>query len=212
MDMEIAERPEVKDKILQAAFSMFCQRGIKSVSMDDIAQHLSMSKKTLYKWFRNKDQVIYEAMEAYLGNVQQDCECFIETSGNAIEELFQVVALSKRVFSNMHPSVFYDLQKYHPASWDLWMQHKNGYILEKVRDNIRRGMKEGLFRQDLDVDVMARMRLVLIELPFNPTVFPPHQYDARRVQMAVLEHYMLGIATLKGHKLINELKHIKEEE
>lgn len=212
MDMEIAERPEAKDKILQAAFGMFCQRGIKSVSMDDIAQHLSMSKKTLYKWFRNKDQVIYEAMEAYLGNVQQDCECFIETSGNAIEELFQVVALTKRVFSNMHPSIFHDLQKYHPASWDLWMQHKNGYILEKVRDNIRRGMKEGLFRKDLDVDVMARMRLVLIELPFNQAVFPPHQYDARRVQMAVLEHYMLGIATLKGHKLINELKQVTEEE
>lgn len=212
MDMETAERTEAKDKILQAAFGMFCQCGIKSVSMDDIAQRLSMSKKTLYKWFRNKDQVIYEAMEAYLGNVQQDCECFIETSGSAIEELFQVVELTKRVFSNMHPSIFHDLQKYHPDSWDLWMQHKNGYILEKVEANIRRGMKEGLFRQGLDVDVMARMRLVLIELPFNQAVFPPHQYDARRVQMAVLEHYMLGIATLKGHKLINELKHINEEE
>lgn len=212
MDMEIAERSEAKDKIMQAAFGMFCQRGIKSVSMDDIAQHLSMSKKTLYKWFRNKDEVIYEAMDAYLMGVQQDCECFIETSGNAIEELFQVVALTKRVFSNMHPSIFHDLQKYHPTSWDLWMQHKNGYILEKVRDNIKRGMKEGLFRKDLDVDVMARMRLVLIELPFNQAVFPPDLYDARRVQMAVLEHYMLGIATLKGHKLINELKQVTEEE
>ncbi|GHA66434.1 TetR/AcrR family transcriptional regulator [Pontibacter akesuensis] len=210
--METAEKTEAKDKILQAAFEMFCQRGIKSVSMDDIAQHLSMSKKTLYKWFRNKDQVIYEAIEGFLGSVQQDCECFIETSGNAIEELFQIVDLSKRVFSNMHPSIFYDLQKYHPDSWNLWMQHKNAYILEKVRENILRGMKEGLFRRDLDVEVMARMRLVLIELPFNQLVFPPHQYDARRVQLAVLEHYMLGIATLKGHKLINELKHITEEE
>jgi len=211
-DMETAETTEIKQKILQAAFALFCQRGIKSVSMDDIAQHLSMSKKTLYKWFRNKDQVVYEGLEGFLASIQQDSECCSVAADNAVEELFRVVALTKKVFSSIHPSIFHDLQKYHQSSWELWTNHKNSFMLEKVKQNIRRGMAEGLFRGDLEVNVMARIRLILIELPFNQEVFPPHQYDVRRVQLSVLEHYILGMATLKGHKLINELRHITEEE
>lgn len=191
---------------------MFCQRGIKSVSMDDIAQHLAMSKKTLYKWFKNKDQVVYDSTSDYLYCIQHDCEGFIEQASNAIDELFQIMKLTKQVFSKIHPSIFHDLQKYHRDSWELWMRHKNSFMLEKVKGNIVRGMQEGLFRQDLDVEVMARMRLAILELPFNAEVFPPHDFDIKQVQLAVLEHYMLGMATLKGHKLINEYKQITEEE
>lgn len=131
--METAERTDLKEKIKRAAFSMFCQRGIKSVSMDDIAQHLAMSKKTLYKWFKNKDEVVYEATADYLCCVQHDCEGYIEQAQNAIDELFQVMALTKQVFSQTHPSIFHDLQKYHHDSWQLWLQHKNSFMLQKVK-------------------------------------------------------------------------------
>ncbi|RIJ37412.1 TetR/AcrR family transcriptional regulator [Pontibacter oryzae] len=210
--METAERPDIKGKISQAAFGMFCLRGIKSVSMDDIAQHLAMSKKTLYKWFKNKDQVVYESTANYLCCVQHDCEGFIAKAENAIDELFQIMALTKQVFSKIHPSIFHDLQKYHRESWELWMQHKNSFMLSKVKENIVRGIEEGLFRKDLDVEIMARMRLAILELPFDAQAFPPDKYEIRRVQLAVLEHYMLGMATLKGHKLINQYKQITEEE
>ncbi|MFD1184841.1 TetR/AcrR family transcriptional regulator [Pontibacter rugosus] len=212
MDMETVEKTEPKCRIMRAAFGMFCQCGIKSVSMDDIAQYLSMSKKTLYKWFKNKDQVVYESTSDYLSRVQQDSMCCISKADNAIDELFQVLTLTKEVFSNMHPSIFHDLQKYHGDAWQLWMEHKNNFMLEKVRENIRRGMAEGLYRKDLDVEVMARMRLALIELIFRKDIYPPHQFEISRTQLAVLEHYMLGMATLKGHKLINEYKQITEEE
>lgn len=191
---------------------MFCQRGIKSVSMDDIAQHLAMSKKTLYKWFKNKDQVVYDSTASYLMHIQSDCECFIQQADNAIDELFQIMTLTKQVFSKIHPSIFHDLQKYHRDSWELWRQHKNSFMLTKVKQNITRGMEEGLFRKDLNVEIMARMRLAVLELPFNAETFPPHEYNIKQVQLAVLEHYMLGMATLKGHKLINEYKQVTEEE
>ncbi len=210
--METTEKPDIKGKILKAAFGLFCQRGIKSVSMDDIAQHLAMSKKTLYKWFKNKDQVVYESTANYLCCVEHDCELLVQQAQNAIDELFQVMCLTKEVFSKIHPSIFHDLQKYHRESWELWLQHKNSFMLTKVRENMLRGMGEGLFRKDLDVDVMARMRLAVLELPFNAEIFPPHTYDIKQVQLAVLEHYMMGMATLKGHKLINEYKQITEEE
>ncbi len=210
--MDTAAQTQPQQRILQAAFNMFCQRGIRGVSMDDIAQYLAMSKKTLYKWFKNKDQVVFDSTETYITTIQTECEAFANQTTNAIDELFHLMALTKQVLSVIHPSVFNDLQKYHPESWELWMRHKNSFMLETVKRNIERGMQEGLFRNDLDVDVMARMRLAMIDLPFNADIFPPNHYSISQVQLAVLEHYMLGMATLKGHKLINMYKEVTEEE
>lgn len=211
-NIELEERIDAKNKISGTAFELFCQRGIKSVSMDDIAQFLGMSKKTIYKWFENKNEIVVASTGAYLSGMQQRCEVFLQDSNNAIEELFNIMGMTRELFNQFHPSVFYDLQKYHPEAWQLWVKHRDEFMFEKIKLNLLRGIKEGLFRKDLDVEVMAKLRLAQIELPFNPVLFPPHKYDLKRVQMASLEHYMLGLATLKGHKLINELKHIKEEE
>ncbi|WP_242921174.1 TetR/AcrR family transcriptional regulator [Pontibacter liquoris] len=210
--MDTVEKTTAKDKIAEAAFGLFCQKGIKSVSMDDIAQHLGMSKKTIYKWFDNKDEVVYAACQQYLLAVENTCEGIITKAENAIAELFDLMALSKKVFTEIHPSIFHDLQKYHPTGWELWESHKRNYILQKIKQNIARGMGEGLFRNDLEVDIVARLRLAMIEMPFNAMLFPQHKFDIPRVQLACLEHYMLGMATLKGHKLINAYKHVTEEE
>jgi len=210
--MDTAEKTEAKDKIAAAAFGLFCQKGIKSVSMDDIAQHLGMSKKTIYKWFENKDQIVYAACHSYLVAVEHTCERITTETGNAIEELLRLMELNKNVFTKIHPSIFYDLRKYHSTGWELWESHKNTYILQKISQNIVRGMREGLFRNDLEVDIIARLRLAMIEMPFNQLLFPPHMFDVQKVQLAGLEHYMLGMATLKGHKLINAYRHTIEED
>ncbi len=209
--MEIAEKTEQRNKISGAAFELFCQRGIKSVSMDDIAQHLGMSKKTIYKWFDNKNEVVIAAVSNYLENMEHTA-CEWSGAANAVEELFNLVKLSRQIFSQLNQSIFYELQKYHPDAWQLWVNHKNCFTLKKIKQNLLRGMSEGLFRSDLDVDVMARLRLAQIEVPFNKNYFPPHEFELSHVQMVSLELYMLGIATLKGHKLINNLKYITEEE
>jgi AcrR family transcriptional regulator len=203
---------EVKDKILTESFRLFCRRGIKSVSMDDIALQLAMSKKTLYKWFENKDELVKAVIELHLQANECGCAETTNASANAVDELLRIMALNKRLFSQLHPSVFYDLQKYHPGAWNLFNEHKTNFILATVKANIRRGMKEGLFRADLDVEVMSRLRLAQIELVFNPDIFPPDQFNIGEVQLECLEHFMLGIATLKGHKLINAYKKVNEEE
>ncbi|MBC5994854.1 TetR/AcrR family transcriptional regulator [Pontibacter cellulosilyticus] len=210
--METTENLETKLKITQAAFELFCQRGIKSVSMDDIAQHLSMSKKTIYKWFDNKDQIVYYSCKTFLQTMEDDCECSMQGAGNAIEELWGLMEMTKRVVARVHPSIFHDVQKYHGDSWQLWLAHKYEFILEKVKLNILRGVAEGLYRGDLDVEIIARMRLGMIEMAYDNKLFPPHEFNIQKVQVDMLEHYMLGMATLRGHKMINEFKHRIEEE
>ena len=210
--MEIEENIEIKNRISQAAFELFCQKGIKSVSMDDIAQHLSMSKKTIYKWFDNKDQIVYHSCKCFLDAIESDCENYMKGANNAIEELWGLMEMTKSITGRVHPSIFHDVQKYHRDSWQLWVAHKYSFMLEKIKLNILRGVAEGLFRGDLDVEIMSRMRLGMIELAYDNRLFPPHEFNIQQVQVDMLEHYMLGMATLRGHKMINEFKHRIEEE
>ncbi len=203
---------EIKDKILEVAFRLFLRRGIKSVSMDDIAIELGVSKKTIYKWFENKDEIVEAALQAYLSDMDRECAGFPGVTNNAIEELFSIMAMVRQKLVGVNPSLFFDLQKYHPKAYQLWVQHKNEVIYGQIVDNINRGKAEGLYRHDLNIEIMARMRLLQTEHSFNPDFFPPEQFDMQKVQLAILEHFMLGIATLKGHKLINKFKEVTEEE
>jgi len=205
-------RVEIKNKILAEACRLFCRRGIKSVSMDDIALQLAMSKKTLYKWFENKDELVQAVINLQLEANECGCDEMSKTATNAVDELLRIMIMNKKFFSELHPSLFFDLQKYHSGAWKLFNEHKNKFILTKVKHNIQRGMEEGLFRPDLDIEIMSRLRLAQIELVFNPDVFPPGQFDVGKVQLACLEHFMLGIATPEGHELINRYKKITEEE
>ncbi len=203
---------EPKDRILLTAEKLFMRAGIRSVSMDDIAQELAISKKTLYKWFENKDQIVHAVMQSHFGRKAHECEGLVRGATSAIDELFRMMDWVRSQFSDVHPGIFYDLQKFYPESWVLWVEHKHSYILRQISDNLHRGVHEGLYRADLDVDVLARLRLAQIELAFNADVYPPRQFGVQRLQQVILEHFMLGVATLKGHKLINSYRHVIEEE
>ncbi|RYU83699.1 TetR/AcrR family transcriptional regulator [Hymenobacter persicinus] len=203
---------EIKDRILQAAVGLFTRNGIRSVSMDDIAAHLGISKKTLYKWFENKDQIVSAVITNHLNGVQGECENLISRTRNAVDEMVQMMDWAKRQFANINPNAIHDLRKYYPAAWSLFHAHKSNYILSQIQANLRRGVSEGLYRADLDVEVLSRLRLAQIDILFDPDVFPHDQFDQPRVQMACNEHFLLGMVTLKGHKLINEYRHVTEEE
>ncbi|MDQ2794345.1 MAG: TetR/AcrR family transcriptional regulator, partial [Bacteroidota bacterium] len=187
---------EIKDRILDHAQQLFMRNGIKSVSMDDIATDMAMSKKTLYKWFENKDQIVEASMGRHLLGTQFDCTAMIESATSAIDELFQMMKWTRQQFSNVHPSIFYDLRKYYPEAWALFRAHKSTFILDQITRNLRRGITEGLFRADLDVDVLARLSLAQIELAFDPELYPPAQFAPKRVNQVFDEHFLLGVATL----------------
>ncbi|MCR5887776.1 TetR/AcrR family transcriptional regulator [Hymenobacter sp. J193] len=203
---------EIKDRIIVGAVELFMRKGIRSVSMDDIATTLGMSKKTLYKWFENKDQIVLAVMQQRLNREEDDCETAFAQGSNALEAMFSLIQWHRDMLTNIHPSIFHDLQKYYPQAWALFDEHKNTFILAKVAANIRRGMEEGLYRPDLDVEVLSRLHLAEIELMFNNAVFPTRQFDIQRVNSVIVEHFLTGISTLKGHKVINEYRQVTETE
>lgn len=187
------------------------RNGIRSVSMDDIAADLAMSKKTLYKWFANKDQIVVTAIQAHITQ-EETCSQQMPPAENALEEMFHFMQWHRQMLAGMHPSIFYDLQKYHPQAWSLFVEHKNTFILQKVADDLHRGMREGVFRADLDVEVLSRLRLAEIDLCFDNHVFPHRQFELVHLHTVCLEHFLLGVVSLKGHKLINHYRQVTETE
>lgn len=203
---------ENKDRILTRAAALFMRNGIRSVSMDDIAADLGMSKKTLYKTFTNKDEIVLGVMSTHLCQAQGECARVASHATDAVQEMLTISAWADQQFGNIHPSIFHDLRKYYPAAWTLFRAHKSGFILEQITRNLRRGIAEGLFRADLDVDVLARLNLAQIELVFDAELYPPAEFAPMRVNKVCDEHFLLGVATLKGHRLFNKYQHITEEE
>ncbi len=201
-----------RDRILSGAQDLFFQKGIRSITMDDIAQHLGMSKKTIYSFFKDKDEIVNAMIENKIGVDKREIGAICNCGKNVVEEVFGIMKHMTQMFSKLNPVVFYDLQKYHPEAWKKFKQFKEEFILGLVEKNIEDGKKQGHVRPDINTKVLARIRIEQIEMAFNSNIFPPDKFSVLEVQIAMLEHFLYGICTLKGHKLINKQKQIVEED
>lgn len=203
---------ETKDRVLQGAEELFFKYGIKSVTMDDIAKHLSISKKTIYQFYSDKNEIVDTLMKLKLEEDKLSIQQIHLESENVITEVFGLMKHMSQMFSKLNPNVFYDLQKYHPQAWKLFNEFKEECMETMVENAIKKGAKEGLVRADINTKIIARLRMEEIQLGFNANVFPPDKYKIVDVQLELLDHFLHGICTLKGHKLIDKYKHVTEEE
>lgn len=181
---------------------MFMRFGIRSVSMDDIAVQLGMSKKTLYQYFADKDELVDAVLGDEVTQGQQDCIGCFSASKDAVEEIFLTMEHILEQFRNMNPMVLYDLQKFHHTSFQKFLKYKNEFLFEVIRKNMERGIKEELFRPEINVDVLSKFRIETMMLAFNMDLFPPRKYNLAEVTREIIEHFLYGLSTLKGHKLI----------
>lgn len=202
----------IKEKIQKGAEDLFMRYGIRSISMDDIARHLSVSKKTLYQHFADKEDIVTVTCRAHLDRNAKDFDAMRERSQNAIEELHMLSVCLKKNMEDMNPSLLFDLQKFHPRAWNIWLEHKNKTIRESVVRNLKQGMEEGYFRPEMDPDVIAAVRMELVQLAFNEDIFPRERYRLPEVQMQIFEHFVFGLLTEKGRKLYLKYKEVNKPE
>ena len=172
--------------------------------MDDIAKQLSMSKKTLYKHYKNKKELVMKIMEVQIADTENRCINMFESADNAIHELLLVMEMIKTIFHDINPSLLFDLQKYHPKSWLLMENHQNGFVHDMIEKALVRGVKEKLFRESLNIKILTKLRLEEMKASFNSEIFSPLEYNMEEVQIVMMEHFILGITTLKGHEMALE--------
>lgn len=204
---------ELKEYIISESDKLFCQFGFKSVTMDDIARRLGMSKKTIYTHFSDKNEIVNIVIEIKLNSQKCLIRSNVDTAENAVHEVFFAVTNMKDILSNMNPTLFYDLQKYHPQAWLYFKDFREKHLYSTIYDNLIRGIKEGYYRKDIKPDILTQMRLEQIDLIFNSnSEYTNGKYGIAQVMAELTEHFLYGICTLKGHKLINKYKEIIEEE
>ncbi len=204
---------EVKDYIISESDNLFCQHGFKSVTMDDIAKHLGMSKKTIYMHFSDKNEIVNMVIENKLNSQKCNIKEGSENAENAVHEVFFAVTNMKALLSNVNPNLFYDLQKYHPQAWLHFKNFRQKHLFETIYNNLIRGIKEGYYRKDIKPDILTQVRLEQIDLIFsNSSDYTNGRYGIAQVMAELTEHFLYGICSLKGHKLINKYKEITEED
>jgi AcrR family transcriptional regulator len=193
---------EMKDRIRQKADELFRQFGIKSVTMDEIASRLAVSKKTIYQSFADKDELVDAVISDMILYNQKCCCKYKAHADDAIHEVFLAMEMIQEMFADFNPSILFDMQRNHPNTYSKFLKHKHSFLFQVVKDNIERGIKEGLFREDINPDVIAKIRLETMFLPFNQELFPKNKFNLVDLEKQMIEYYLFGIASQKGYKII----------
>ncbi len=174
--------------------------------MDEIASQLGMSKKTIYLSFADKDELVDATLQQHIDVSKCRCEADKLQAANAIHEMFLTMDMVQELLADMSPTIFYDLEKFHPKTYAKLMEHRNQFLYRVIKANLEWGIKEDLYRAEMDVDVTTKIRLETMFLPFNPVLFPPNKYQMVKVEQETMEHFLYGVATAKAHKLIHKYK------
>lgn len=195
---------DTKQRILSEVSALLLQYGIRSTSMDDIAAKLGISKKTIYQYFEDKDALVEEIVNNILTENECECENDFGNSENAIHEVMLARDMMQKMFRAMNPSVVHDLQKYHPRAFLRFKKHKDQYLLEVLTRNLQRGIREKLYRPDINVPVLARYRVEGTMLPFSPDFQQGFILGLFELQQEILIHFLFGLVTPKGYELLTQ--------
>ncbi len=203
----------MKEKIIEGAEVLFMRYGVRSVSMDDVAREVSISKKTIYQHFDHKDDLVTETAKSHLEREMRETTEVITHAKDALDELFLLSKCMRENISRINPSLLYDLQKYHPAAWGVYKDFKNNFIRGSVRDNMIRGKKEKYYRQEIDENILSIIRVEQVQLILDERIFPKSDYDLVDIQMQVYDHFIHGLLSEKGKKTYQEYQklHMKNQ-
>jgi AcrR family transcriptional regulator len=159
-------------KIIEKAQELFMQYGLKSISMDDIARTLGISKKTLYQYVNNKADLIQKGLVMHVEEEKMILNEIHKTAENAIDEMIKISRYVGQTLQKINPSVIHDLQKYYQSSWELMesLHFEHTYFL--IKNNIIKGIVEGLYREDVSADIIAKLYIGRIDLVMDKSLFP----------------------------------------
>jgi len=199
---------EAQQTILSLCRDLFMRYGIKSITMDDIARKLGVSKKTLYQYVENKEDLIQQVVYQHTLEEKEAIERISAEANNAVEEIYLIAKYVVSLLRQVSPTTMYDLQKYYRNIWDMVEALHQQFVLTIIKANLQRGIKEELYRQDIDVDVIAKLYVGNTSLVTNEDFFPLKEYARDRIFTEFIKYHIRGIASSKGLKTLKKLKAI----
>lgn len=197
-------------EIIQKATEIFMQYGIKSVNMDDVARHLGISKKTLYKYVSDKKELVQKGMNMHCCAEDEFISAIEKQGLNAIDENFEIMKFLSSMLKTLHPSIMFDMEKYHPEIFKEMKESRKQMTYGVVKRNLEKGKQEGLYREDLDPTLIATLYINSIDTIFNFKNNSEMALSILDQYLEVFRYHIRGIASAKGVeyliKKVNEQK------
>lgn len=194
----------MKDKIIHKATDLYLKLGVKSVTMDDIANAMAISKKTIYTHFKNKTALVRECTFWFMESIHKSIDAISARDQNPIEELFEIKKFITNRTNNDQYSPQYQLQKYYPEISRLMQKAQFDKITGSAKANIEKGIKQGLYRENIDADFIARLYFTGLTGMRDQDIFPPQKFSTKYITDEFLEYHLRGIVTPKGLLELNK--------
>lgn len=190
---------ELRENIMEVATALFRQLGVRTVTMDDIAHQAGVSKKTIYQIFEDKEALVYEAFSAFLEKEEEVLRKIIGEENDVIQHFVRISKFMKEQYADMNPLILNEIRRYYPKSWKRFEGFKNGLALKTFVDVLERGKVAGYFREEIDAEILAMLRLEQIVFDFR-SLPSASQFDMVKLQLELVDHFIHGILTDKGRK------------
>lgn len=197
---------DILTKILEASIDLFRQYGFKAVTMDDIARRAGISKKTLYQHFANKQEVVTETVSWYQGQTCDMCLATLDAAENAVDGMVRIMVKLGQVYSQINPIAIREMERFFPDAYKIFREHLATRDVACVYDTIEQGKKEGLFRENVKSDLMARLHIETSMMLLFPNMLVTEKYNIQQVNYDIVEHFLYGIMTPKGENLYQNYK------
>jgi len=181
---------------------MFLKYGVKSVSMDDIAKLLGISKKTIYALVPNKKDLVMASIEQFIKDEHQLVKTITSKSSNAIDEMVELANLTIAILGNMKPTLTYDLKKYYQKTWKMIESDHFTFIQQVIMKNVKRGIKEGYYRQDINPVIISKLYLGLAHMASTEQFIKTNTFSMAELYEGMVYYHINGIINEKGR---NEL-------
>lgn len=191
-------------EILDQVITLFMQYGIKSMTMDEIARQLGISKKTLYQYVANKNELVTKVMAMKLGEEKDCIYQLFESGSNPIDELMQITDFVRSNMKEIHPSVMFDLKKYHPDAWKLMQDHKESFIYNSIMHNLKKGVDTNLYRENLIPEIIAKLYLGMVNVIISGENFSESNYSQAELHEQMIRYHIRGIANENGRNYLKE--------
>ncbi|MFN2395878.1 MAG: TetR/AcrR family transcriptional regulator [Bacteroidales bacterium] len=196
---------DVKTRILDQASQMFFRSGIRSITMDEVAETLGMSKRTVYENFATKEELLKECIEyQYRENIKLRNDIVRAFGDDPLEIFHQHFRHAMITLGSIHPNYFTDLQKFYSMTWRKHIQSKQEESIAFTAKQIEKGKEKGIFRQDVDADIMSRVAQAGIQMMVSPHIFPETRFARSEVFRQVTVNFIRGMTTEEGMAMVDE--------
>ena len=195
----------MREKIIHKSADLFLSYGFKSVTMDDIANALGISKKTIYLHFDNKTKLVEATTLSMFNIISHGIDCICALEKNPIEEIYDIKRFVSEHLKDEKSSPQYQLQKYYPKIFNSLKNKQFEVMYKCVNTNLNRGVKLGIYRDTINVDFITRIYFNCMLAIKDDNLFPNNTFSKNMLMENYIEYHLRGICTIKGIEILNEI-------